>query len=328
VAPWPRGRRPLTLAAARAIIQSREPNERLRRGAVPAVQGYHSIGKPTSAFRLSLPQALEDSAATALWEHGTDGFQSLPAGDGRSVLLAYFSNGVSLEALARGLGALPGVVVEPAEVAATDWVARFREGFRPFASAGFRIVPAWAPGAPDGRSLVVDPGQAFGTGTHESTRLCLAALERLAAARPLGRVLDVGTGTGILAIAAARLGAGRVTAVDLDPACMESARRHAALNRTSLALVRGDGGRPFVMRRFDVVVANLTCATLVERRAELASLLDTSGRLVLAGFLSDDVPSLQAAYAELGPFEVSTDGDWAAAAVETSAGLVARGGRR
>jgi ribosomal protein L11 methyltransferase len=311
----------LTLVGARAIIEAG-----CRHGprGVPFPERGRPIAKPTVAFRVALPRSAEDSVAEALWELGTDGFQAFPAGDDTAILLAYFSNGIGRDAIARGLASVPQVSVEPADVPDVDWVARFRQGFRPFAAGGFLVVPAWEPTPAEDRSLVVDPGQAFGTGTHESTRLCLAALERLASARPLGRVLDVGTGTGILAIAAARLGAARVTAVDLDPASMESARHHAQLNHVRIELVRGDGGRPFAGHGFDVVLANLTCRTLLERRAELAAVAAARARLVLAGFLAEDVPSLRGAYGELGAVDVSTDGEWAAAVVETTGALSGR----
>jgi ribosomal protein L11 methylase PrmA len=105
---------------------------------------------------------------------------------------------------------------------------------------------------------------------------------------------------------------------------MESARHHSLLNHVRLELVRGDGGRPFAGHGFDVVLANLTCRMLLERRAELAAVAAARARLVLAGFLAEDVPSLRGVYGELGAFDVSTDGEWAAAVVETTGALPVR----
>ena len=177
-------------------------------------------------------------------------------------------------------------------------MARFRENFRAFGVGGFWIAPVWDPGeAPPGRRLLlVDPGRAFGTGTHESTALCLQALEELAAKGPLGRVLDVGTGSGILAIAASKLGATRVMASDLDPESIESAQEHAARNEAAIRLVRSDGGRAFRSGTFDTVLANLTAPLLIEKAKELSGLLGSGGRLILAGLLANEHASVSAAY--------------------------------
>ena len=238
-------------------------------------------------------------------------------------LLAYFAEGQASEReLSDAFAALHDASLESAPVPEVDWVARFREGFRPLRAGGFRILPAWrAPAgagrrssakSPRVRTLIVEPGRAFGTGTHESTRLCLRALELLAARGPLDRVLDLGTGTGILAIAARRLGCGRVTAVDIDPEALASASHHARLNRARLALVLGDGGRAFVPASFDLVLANVTTSLLLERASEIAGLLAPMGAAVLAGLLESDLPPVLAAYRNLGRLEVLSEGEWAA----------------
>jgi ribosomal protein L11 methyltransferase len=199
-----------------------------------------------------------------------------------------------------------------------DWVARVREGFRPFSAGSFRIVPAWdasAPAAAGERVIVVEPGLAFGTGTHESTRLCLAALEERARARPLGRVLDVGTGSGILSVAAARLGAASVVAIELDDEAWPVARRHAELNRCPIRLLRGDGARAVRPAAFDVVLANITAPLLAERAEELAGATRGHGALILSGLLVADLPSVRAAYAAVGEIDVRVDGEWAALVV-------------
>lgn len=269
-----------------------------------------------AAFRVEVAPALEDEAVAILWERGTDGIETVTGGGDRPVLLAYFSNGASLEALTRALSGLEGATVEAAAVPDVDWVTRFREGFQPFTAGGFRIVPEWLAAQPGPRVIVVDPGQAFGTGTHESTRLCLAALEGLAARGELGRVIDVGAGTGILGVAASLLGATAAAGVDLDPACLESMRRHARLNHVSLGIVRGDGGRAFRAASFDVVLANLTSTLLLDRAHELADLARPGGRLVIAGFLVEETPTLRACYETIGAFRPETQGEWAAAVVE------------
>jgi ribosomal protein L11 methyltransferase len=211
----------------------------------------------------------------------------------------------------------------PAPVPDVDWVARFREGFRSFRVGRFHVVPAWEePAATDEAGVIplrILPARAFGTGTHESTRLCLAALEALAARGPLGRAVDVGTGTGILAVAAALLGSPAVTALDIDPEAVSSAVLHARMNAVELHLVRGDGARPLAPGRFDVILANLTAPLLLEKRDEIAGLGAGPSTLVLAGFLREDADRIAQAYARWGAVTVSSDGEWAALVIERKA---------
>jgi ribosomal protein L11 methyltransferase len=262
-----------------------------------------------------LPASDEDAATALLFEHGTLGIQVL--GDegerDRVSLLAYFpANEASLASLQSAFQALPEACLEEAPVPEVDWVARFREGFRSFGVGGFRVVPAWEAGAPDPRTLIVDPGRAFGTGTHESTRLSLAALEEISRERGLGRVLDVGCGTGILGVAAARLGARLVVGVDVDPDAGASAVLHARLNRVELRVVLGDGCKPFARAAFDVVLANIAAGPILRLREELLASLRPAGSLVLSGLLALDLPEVLASYGGVASSRVSRDGEWAA----------------
>jgi len=267
---------------------------------------------PHVAFRLTLPAEIEDLATACLWERGTAGIEVGSGGPGEIVLLAYFPTGAeSAEGLREALADLP-VRLEPVPVADVDWVARVREGFAPFDVPGFRIVPAWqSPGSGGMPVIRIDPGRAFGIGTHESTRLCLGALRALRDRQDLGRMLDLGTGTGILAIAAALSGATRVVGVDHDSDAIESARRHARLNDVDLGLVRGDLGACLAPGSFDFVAANLTAPLLLERRAEIAGLRSRRGILVLSGFLLEDMSALTQAYGPYGALHGTVDGEWA-----------------
>lgn len=263
------------------------------------------------AFCVTVGEADEDEAVTALWEAGTAGVEVRRAPGGRLQLLAYFADDAPRPSPAV---LPPGATVEPADIEDVDWVARFRERFHAFRAGRFLIMPVWdaaatplssgptnvseaSPGdRPSPDVLVVDPGRAFGTGTHETTRLCLSALEGLAARRPLGRTLDLGAGTGLLSVAAIRLGASFVCASDLDREANDASRRHARLNAVPLAVVRADGGRGFRAGSFDLVLANLMALLLVDRAAEIRALLAPGGALVLSGLLVEDVPFVRAAF--------------------------------
>jgi ribosomal protein L11 methyltransferase len=264
----------------------------------------------------------EDLASTILWEMGTSGIEVRTAA-GETVLSAYFPAGaVPIAALARAFSAVPGARVEPAELVVVDWTARFKESFRAFSAGSFRIVPVWEADSTDddGRRILVDPGQAFGTGTHESTRLSLAALESIFAARSPRRVLDVGAGSGILSIAAGILGAQRVVAVEIDPDALVPAREHAAFNGARVEFVRGDGARCVRPASFDVVVANISAPLLTARAAELAEPCRPGGDLVLAGLLRHDVAEVRAAYEPFAAaIAVRLEGEWASLLVRRSA---------
>jgi ribosomal protein L11 methyltransferase len=266
------------------------------------------------AWRVTVAAADEDLAAAALWDAGTAGIEVRPASEGRVHLLAYFADDAAAPAPAL---LPPGAVVEPTDVPEVDWVGRFRETFRSFRAGRFLVAPPWdAPEAPSPDLLLVDPGRAFGTGTHETTRLCLGALEELARRRALGRTLDLGAGTALLAIAAGRLGAGPVYASDLDPEATISSCHHARLNGVPLHVVRADGGRGFRPGSFDLVLANLMALLLVDRAAEVRSLLAPAGALVLSGLLVEDVPYVRDAFGACGTPALRLDGEWVALVYE------------
>ncbi|HEY3121442.1 MAG TPA: 50S ribosomal protein L11 methyltransferase [Vicinamibacteria bacterium] len=266
------------------------------------------------AFRLTLSPTDEDRASALLWTQGTTGIEVRETRGGRVELLAYFEDRPGLEATLRlEAQSLPGTRLSRAAVPEVDWVARFREGFRSSRVGAFVVAPPWdLPEGDRDRVLVIDPGRAFGTGTHESTRLCLSAIADLAAAGPLGRVLDVGTGTGILAMAAVRLGASLAAGVDRDADAIAEAGRHAELNGVEVRLIQGDGARAWRPGTFDLVIANVAAPFLLERRDELAAVTAGGGTLVLAGFLDVDLPALRPRYDALGAVEERRDGEWAA----------------
>jgi ribosomal protein L11 methyltransferase len=267
------------------------------------------------AWRVVLDPGDEDPATAALWEAGTAGIEIRPAPGGQVALVAYFADDAPATPPP---GLPPGARVTPDVVPEIDWVARFRDNFRSFRAGGFLVAPPWdrpaGPASPD--LLLVDPGRAFGTGTHETTRLCLGAIEELARRRPLGRTLDLGSGTGLLAVAAARLGARVTCASDIDPEANLASRHHARLNAVRLRVVRADGARGLRPGAFDLVLANLMALLLVDRCAEIRSLLAPGGALVLSGLLLEDAALVRDAFAACGTPLERRDGEWAALVYE------------
>lgn len=185
------------------------------------------------------------------------------------------------------------------------------------AGTGLVVAPSWVRYRPrKGETVIrIDPGMAFGTGHHPTTDMCLRALEELA--RPGLRVLDLGCGSGILAIAAAKLGVSRVVALDIDPQAVKAARDNAAANDAAGAVEvhwgtldeSGTGYGPF-----ELILANISALTLERLARALWNALAQGGTLVSSGFLDDAVPTLTDAYrsAGLSVERVLEDGIWRA----------------
>jgi ribosomal protein L11 methyltransferase len=171
------------------------------------------------------------------------------------------------------------------------------------------VCPTVDPPPQDPRAVVVwlDPGLAFGTGTHATTALCLEALDSLPLA---GRsVIDYGCGSGILAIAALKLGAARALAVDLDPQALLAARDNAQRNGVSEALTTQDVGAP--MAPADCVMANILAGPLLELRPLLAAVCSPGGTLLLSGILRSQVDGVRQAYAaDFAIVEIVERDDW------------------
>jgi len=205
-----------------------------------------------------------------------------------------------------------------------DWADAWKAHF-PVLRVGRRLVikPTWRRHrrSSDDVVVVLDPGMAFGTGLHPTTRLCLLGLEGLAerGALTAARVLDVGSGSGILSIAAARLGAAGVLALDIDPVAVEATRANAGRNRLSRRIRARLGSLPSGEAAFDVLVANLIASVLVRLAAELADELWAGGSWLASGIFIDREAEVVAACERVGLMVTDrwTEGDW-----------VALGGRR
>lgn len=211
--------------------------------------------------------------------------------------------------------ALDGVTSAAVDLPDDDWVARSQAALTAVHAGRFIVAPPWDLPAttPDGvQMIVIEPSMGFGTGHHQTTRLCLAAMSALDLA---GRtVLDLGTGSGVLAMAASLLGARDVRGVDIDADAIAAAVRSAALNELP-APVAFDTADVFVNppTPAEVVLANLTGAMLIRSAREIAALTAPGGTLVISGFMEYERPGVEAA---LDVFEVaarSQEDEWCAA---------------
>jgi ribosomal protein L11 methyltransferase len=181
-----------------------------------------------------------------------------------------------------------------------DWVRRSQAQFGPIAIGRLAIVPTWhEPPDPAACIVRIDPGTAFGTGAHPTTRLCLAWMDA-----NLGRgasVLDYGCGSGILSICAARLGAGPVAGVDIDPQAVEAARANAARNGVQAQYTTPDEFARDPSRTFDLVVANILANPLCLLAPTLARRVRAGGHLILSGILERQAESVIDAYRRADP---------------------------
>ncbi len=260
----------------------------------------------------ALSVSVEDADAHTDAEQALFGEPGMPAprdGWERSVVLALFSDqSQALEAsrILQAQAFFDGCTLQGVSaIADQDWVRLTQAQFTPLEiTQNFWIVPSWHQLPPAAiHSIVLDPGLAFGTGTHPTTRMCLSWIARNALP---DTVLDYGCGSGILAIAAAKFGAREVCAVDIDPAAVQATLENSTNNRVALS-----AGLPDVAAgRYALVVANILSSPLKVLAPLLCSLTQSGGRLLLSGILERQAEELQAAYAHYCQLQVvdSQDG--------------------
>lgn len=296
------------------------------------------------SLRFRVPCAASDCCSALLWEFGAEGveerYDALDVGDEGPALSGAPGDwappppepGIwvdvigsfaphpeqDTEAVADAIRSILRAVdvevieVEHGAIPDEDWHAKWREGFHSFDLCdGVRVRPSWErpedPLAPG--ELLLDPGMAFGTGTHTTTRACAELIVRALAERAGGSVLDVGTGTAILAMVAERHGAGRIVAVDVDPLAVDVARANLEANGLMGRIELRPGSAADHDGAFDIVVANLLAPVLRSIAVDLVARLAAGGVLIWSGVLHDQHEGVTAAFQALGLREVEACGD-------------------
>jgi ribosomal protein L11 methyltransferase len=253
--------------------------------------------QPVSPASLDLDE-FQGLVLAALDERSVTAVQELPSG------WRFFFNDAAArtEAVERLRGRWPdGLSITAADVSDEDWARRSQENLGAVQVGRIRLTPPWArtaartaPSADD-VEIVIQPSMGFGTGHHATTRLCTALLQRTGLAGR--RVLDVGTGSGVLALVALRLGAAAVLGLDDDADALESARENLELNGVQDGIeLRHADFRSLADLRFDVVTANLTGGLLIRGVTSIVSAVAPGGVLILSGITLEEETSVRAAF--------------------------------
>ena len=247
---------------------------------------------------------LAEALQTLGWAHEAE------AGKKGGSHVAWFDAGADeAEARARILAAaliagIPAGVIHISTIESSDWETAWQQHWQGMAIGEHLWVrPSFCEPAPEGRlDIVLDPGMAFGTGTHPTTHLCLEAVERICKNSPPASVLDMGAGSGILAITALRLGARSALAIDMEEDSVAACQTNAAINGVHLE-AQLDNKPP--AKRFELVVANILAGPLIEMAPTLSRCVGS--RLVLSGLLEEQADNVAAAYIDEGLHELRRD---------------------
>jgi len=248
-----------------------------------SLQMYHQLSiKISNAFKKALSKKLAALGCLGLIEQD------------RSII-AYFHSSADILTINRELAILESLFgkagyknafsFDHTIIPDEDWNSSWKKSFRPInIGDGFTILPPWGKKVRDRINLIIDPAMAFGTGHHGTTRSCLVLMEQYAKGNQKRLFLDVGTGTGILAIAARHLGYQRVMALDTDPLAVDATKKNAALNRaTGIDVVCGT--IEDIKDTFDTIAANLVTDVLVRTAPSFAVHLDVGGIAILSRML-------------------------------------------
>ena len=262
---------------------------------------------------LDVAKEFGEGVSNFLTEHGATGIEELEGDQQHVTLRTYFREDGKekrilqdlhryLKSLKRIAPEIPLTKIKTASIPEQDWGENWKRFFKPIqVTSKFVIKPPWSKIRlkRDQIPIEITPGMAFGTGTHATTILCIRALEERMRKRNLS-ILDVGTGSGILSIIAARLGAKEVVGIDIDPLAMENARENVEKNGVSNIVNLRKGSIGTVHKKFNVVVANIDFKRLKRMRKPLSNHLENEGVLILSGILEKQKEKIRLHYLETG----------------------------
>jgi ribosomal protein L11 methyltransferase len=255
------------------------------------------LGKAWPALDIHVPSCDPQLQELVLVE--LDDFQptAIQEPDDTSLLRAFFTSAESRDAAARALGASFGshLYVESLNVEDEDWAARSQAQLRAVTIGRIVVAPPWDMGSDPLLTIIVKPSMGFGTGHHATTRLMLRALQEVTLENRA--VLDVGCGSGVLAIAAVKLGARSAVGIDIDPDALDNARENAGLNQMGDRVRFEEGDFREMAVGAHVVMANLTGGLLEQTAEALAAMVAPGGFLIVSGFMDSEkatvVPALE-----------------------------------
>jgi len=271
---------------------------------------------------IKVPEETQEYVIAELMDMDFYGFEQ---SDDR--LIAYVEkprfNDLNREKIEQMIASLPGAkFVEFSDVAEKNWNETWEASIQPQSIGDFFVRPTWSENEPDNEQMLIeiDPKMSFGTGYHATTRLMLRQLSKLDCKNI--RVLDAGTGTGILAIAACKLGAKKAIGFDYDPLCEKNATENAAINEIGSQLEIRLGGFETVESEkvFDIILANINRNVILEFLDQMISLLDKKGKLCLSGLLKTDESKVMEKLASY-PVQVTdkqTEDEWMLLQIEYS----------
>jgi ribosomal protein L11 methyltransferase len=271
-----------------------------------------------SGLEASSLEALHEQLHALLDEFSPQAIHDHESADGWRVFFRTHEQRDDAARVLRSSGVDDISLIAPVDVADDEWARRSQANLTPISVGRIVVTPPWhVTTGSDHIVIVIDPSTGFGTGHHETTRLCLSLLQDQDLA---GRaVIDVGTGSGVLAIAAAQLGAGRVVAFDEDPEALRNARENVARNGVEGCVdLREANLATFDIAPAPVVVANITAAVLHRHAARLASLVERRGVLIASGFSPAEADDVAHAF-RLEIVRSQIERDWAAVVLRSPA---------
>lgn len=268
-------------------------------------------------FTVRTPYESRGAITNKLSELGSTGF--LEQGEN---ILAYFEDSGNIALICDELAGFSDVLktsgLDPAFsfeyclLPEKDWNENWKKNFLPIdIGKNLTIIPSWLKKDTDRTPIIIDPGMVFGTGYHETSQTCLTLIEKISKRNKKESCLDIGTGSGILAIGAAKLGFSCVTAVDIDPMAIDAAVRNVEENRLSNVQVKA-GDIFTVNGHFDLIVANLLSGILVDIAGEIISRLNIGGKAILSGMLKGQEDEVITAFKKAGAIldETIINGKW------------------